>query len=146
MIGIKVNELTINKLHLGQKIKVTGIAFHDRSLAGEITAIDKQGESGSSGGVPTFSVEITVPHITVEEQSMIHVGMSAKVEISPEEASQLTVPIAAITEKNGVAYAKKWDDKSKTATEVSVKVGQTTEDAVVVLANLKAGDKIVVPN
>src|SRR3990167_786955 len=68
MIGIKVNELTINKLHLGQKIKVTGIAFHDRSLAGEITAIDKQGES-SNGAVPTFSVEITVPHITPEEQN-----------------------------------------------------------------------------
>ncbi|OGT45392.1 MAG: hypothetical protein A3E83_00170 [Gammaproteobacteria bacterium RIFCSPHIGHO2_12_FULL_41_20] len=144
MIGIKVNELTVNKLHSGQKIKVTGIAFHDYSLEGEITAIDKQGES-TGGAVPTFAVEITVPRLTTEQQNNIHVGMSAKVEITPDETPHLSVPITAVTEKNGIAYVKKWNEKMKKSVETPIKVGQTTEDAVIVLANLQAGDKVVAP-
>ncbi len=99
-VQIKVNELTINQIKLGQPVKVTGIAFPDYILDGKITRIDKQGEA-SNGGLPTFSAEVVVPHLTEAEKKEIHVGMSAKVEINIEEDKQIMVPITAVKEKNG---------------------------------------------
>lgn len=144
-IKIKVNELTINQLQIGQKVKVTGVAFPEYILAGEITRIDKQGES-SNAGMPTFSVVVAVPTLSVAEQNDIHIGMSAKVEIDIENQPQVTVPITAVTEKNGAAYLQIYDPKKKVVREVPVKTGQTTADAVAILSKLKPGEQIVIPD
>lgn len=143
-VRIKVNELTVNQLKIGQKVEVSGIAFPDYTLKGEISRIDRQGES-TSGGLPTFSVLVIVPKLTSQEQKTIHVGMSAKVEIKIEEEPQILVPIGALFEKNGNSYVQVFD-KHKKVQEVAVKTGKTTVDSVAILAGLKAGDKIVVAN
>ena len=144
-VRIKVNELTINQLKVGQKVKITGIAFPEDSLNGEIAEVDHQGES-SGGGLPIFEVAIIVPHLTKAQQQLIHVGMSAKIEIGIEETSQITVPIAAVTEKEGIPYVNWYDEKNHQLKEIAVKTGKTTIDSVAILAGLKAGDKIVVPD
>lgn len=144
-VRIKVNELTINQLHVGQKVKVTGIAFPDHVLQGAVKRVDKQGEP-SGGGLPTFSAEVVVPHLAAAEQKEIHVGMSAKVEIDIEDQPRLMIPIAAIQEKNGISYVKIFDVDKNKIQDVAIKTGKTTVDSVAVLAGLKAGDKIVVPH
>ncbi|RDI46592.1 efflux RND transporter periplasmic adaptor subunit [Aquicella lusitana] len=143
-VHIKVNELTVNQLRIGQKVKVTGIAFPDEILKGEIKRVDKQGEA-TNGGLPTFSVEITVPTLTAAQQKMIHVGMSAKVEINIEEAPQIMIPFAALSEKNGATYIRRYDTKTGKTPWVEVKTGKATADTVAILSGLKAGDKIVIP-
>lgn len=143
-VRIKVNELTVNQLNVGQKIKVTGIAFSDYILNGQIARIDRQGE-GSNSGLPTFLVEVIVPSLTDNQLKDIHVGMSAKVEINIEEQQQITVPIAAINDKNGVSYVKVLDEKSGNTHDLFVKTGKTTLDSVAILSGLKEGDKIVIP-
>lgn len=140
-VRIKVNELTVNQLKIGQKVKITGIAFPDYTLDGEINRIDKQGDS-ASGGLPTFSVEVIVAKLTADQQKEIHVGMSAKVEINIEEAAQITIPIAAIREKNGVSFVKVYDALSRKLTDAPVKTGKTTMDSVAILSGLKVGDTI----
>jgi multidrug efflux pump subunit AcrA (membrane-fusion protein) len=144
-VRIKVNELTVNQLHNGQKVTVSGIAFPDYQLQGEISRVDRQAESAGSG-IPSFVVEVAVPHLTKPQQEVIHVGMSAKVEINLNDDARIMVPITAILEKNGAAFVKMMDAKTLTIKEVAVRTGKSTPDAVAILSGLKAGDKIVVPD
>lgn len=144
-VQIKVNELTVNQLHPGQKIKITGIAFPEEILNGEILRVDRQGES-TSGGMPTFTVEVNVPVLTETQQKMIHVGMSAKVEIDLAEKPQIMIPLTALNEKNGEAFVEKLEAISGKKQLVAIKVGKSTMDSIAVLSGLKTGDKIIVSN
>jgi len=142
-IHIAVNEFNVNQLKLGQKVQVTGTAFPDFTLDGEIAAIDHQAQA-SQGGVPMFPVEIAVAKLTSQQQAIIHVGMSAKVEVNMKGEDQITLPLTALFEKKGVAYVRTKDEKTGKIKEVAVKTGQTTVDAVVIQEGLKPGDKVLV--
>ena len=144
-VRIKVNEMTVNQIKAGQKVSVTGAAFPDDLLTGEISRVDRQAEV-SNGGMPTFAVEVIVPTLTQAQQQYIHVGMSAKVEINIDDAPQIIIPINAIQEKNGNAFVKRYDNQSHSIIEIAVKTGTSTIDSVTVTAGLKSGDKIVVPD
>lgn len=144
-VRIKVNELTVNQLKAGQKVKVTGIAFPDHALDGEIARVDRQGEV-SGGGQPAFNVEISVLKLTQAQQKIIHAGMSAKIQIDIRQESQIMIPIMAVKEKNGDAFIQSYDEKTRKIREVAIRTGKTTMDSIAVLSGLKAGDKIVVPN
>ena len=141
-VRIKVNELTINQIKVGQPVKVTGLAFPDEILNGKIKRVDKQGES-VAGGLPMFAVEIAIPKLTSEQQRTIHAGMSAKVEINTGEAGQLMVPIKAVQELNGKTVVNVVDGDGRTHA-VIVKTGKTTSNAVSILSGLKEGDSIVI--
>lgn len=141
-IRIKVNELTVNQIKPGQKVKITGIAFPDYVLKGEVMRVDRQGEQ-SGGGIPNFTVEITVPHLTTDEQRAIHVGMSAKVEIVVANEPHIMVPVSAIYEKDGDTYVDVIDVATKQKHPALIKTGKTTIDAVAVLSGLQPGDNIV---
>jgi multidrug efflux pump subunit AcrA (membrane-fusion protein) len=141
-IHVDVNEFNINQIHAGQKVKITGIAFPDFVLQGQIAGIDRQGQM-NQGGVPVFPVEVIVPSLTKEQQNIIHAGMSAKVEIDMESQPEITVPISAVKEKNGLAYVEVKNDKTGKLQERLVKTGKTTENGVVIADNLKEGEQIV---
>lgn len=144
-VRIKVNELTVNQLKVGQPVKITGLAFPNDVLAGKIKRVDRQGEA-SNGGLPTFSAEVQAIHLTKAQQDIIHVGMSAKVEIDINEPAEILVPIAAVRENNGQSFVRVVDENKKTSHEVLVKTGKTTVDSVVILSGLKTGDKILAAN
>lgn len=144
-VRVKVNELTVNQLQVGQKIKVTGIAFPEEVLAGNVTRVDRQGEV-SGGGMPMFAVEVTVPKLTAQQQQIIHVGMSAKVEIDINEHPQIRIPMNALTEKNGEAFVQVINAKSGKHEMIAVKTGKTTMDSVAILSGLKEGQQLVIPN
>ncbi len=142
-IRVNVNEFNINQIKIGQKVSVTGAAFSDLVLQGEIAGIDRQAQS-SSAGMPMFPVEIIVPKLAHQEQKIIHIGMSAKVEINIESEPQITVPIAAVFEKKGQTFVNAKDPQTGKIQEIPVKTGQTTAEAVVIESKLKIGDKIVI--
>lgn len=141
-LRIKVNELTINQMKPGQKVTITGIAFPDYILQGEVKRVDKQGEQ-NSGGIPNFSVEVVVKKLSSAEQEAIHVGMSAKVEMVIEEEAKIMVPVNYVYEKDGESYIDVFDPKSQQRRATVVKTGKTTIDSVAILAGLKTGDRIV---
>lgn len=144
-VHIKVNELTVNQLKVGQHVKVTGIAFPEHVLQGSISRVDRQGEA-SSGGLPNFSVEIIVSKLSKQQQNEIHVGMSAKVEIDINENQQIMIPIKSISEKNSESFVKVYDESAGKLKNQLVKTGKTTMDSVAILSGLKQGDRIVIPN
>jgi len=143
-IRITVNEFNINQLKIGQKVSVTGTAFPNMILSGQIKAFDRQGQP-SSAGLPNFPVEIQVPALTKEQQAIIHMGMSAKVAIQTGSGSEIMIPIQGVIQKNEKAYVKLIDAKGKIK-EVAVETGQTTFDSVEIKSQLNPGDKIVVPH
>jgi HlyD family secretion protein len=144
-VQIKINELAVNQIKIGQAVKVTGIAFPEYVLDGKITRIDKQGEA-SNGGLPSFTAEVIVPKLTAKQKQDIHVGMSAKVEINIVDESQIMVPIKAIVEKQGASYVKLYDAKLKQIKEKLVQTGKTSNNSVTILSELKNGDQIVLPD
>lgn len=141
-IRVSVNEFNINQVKVGQKVKVTGAAFPDFILQGQIAGIDRQAQSNSTG-MPTFPIEIIVPQLSAKEQAQIHIGMSAKVEVNIEGEPQITVPIVAVFEKKGKTFLNVKDAKSGKVREVLVKTGQTTADSVVIESSLNVGDQVV---
>lgn len=142
-VKIKVSELTINQIKIGDKVKVTGIAFPDSVLQGEIKQIDRQGEA-SMNGLPTFPVIIEVPTITEKQQKAIHVGMSAKVEIDVREKPEVLIPFTAIHQKEGSTFVTVHNEKTNQQEERQVMTGKTTRNNVAILDGLKVGEKIVI--
>lgn len=143
MVRINVSEFGINELKVGQSVKITGSAFPNIELAGEISGIEHQGQM-SQNGIPSFPVEITVRNLTATQQAMIHIGMSAKVAIETQNGEGIYIPIKAIVEKDGKNYVNILDKKSGKPQQVTVSTGKTTLDSVLIEDNLKAGDKILV--
>lgn len=143
MVRVNVSEFNINQLKVGQKVKVTGAAFPDTELQGEIAGLDKQAQINSSG-MPVFPVEVIVPKLTAAQQAMIHMGMSAKVEVSIDSGAKITVPIDAVKEKTGASYVNVKDQKSGKIRAVAVTTGATTLDSVVIESNLVPGDQVVI--
>lgn len=144
IVRINVNEFNINQLKVGQKVHVTGAAFPEEVLVGEIAALDHQGHPSSNGGLPVFPVEVVVLHLTAAQQKIIHMGMSAKVAIQVGDGAPLTVPLRAVFQKEQQSFVKIRDQKTKMTREVLVKTGQTTLDAVVIESGLAAGDQVIV--
>lgn len=145
LIRIKVNELTVNQLKPGQKVKVTGVAFPEEILQGEVKRVDKQGEPSNSG-LPNFTVEVIVPKLNEKQQQIIHVGMSAKVQIDIDDTPQVIIPLNALQEKNGDTFVSLYNEKTRQTNLAAVKTGSTTLDSVTILSGLKVGDKIVIPD
>lgn len=144
MVRINVSEFNINQLKVGQKVKVSGAAFPNDVLQGEITGLDRQGQS-SQGGLPVFAVEITVPTLTEQQHAVIHMGMSAKVAIETGGDAALTVPLKAIIQKNGQTYVQVREKSSGKQREVLVKTGATTLDSVVIESGgITQGDELVI--
>lgn len=139
---VKVSEIDVNKIEPGQTATITGAAFPGIELKGEVTEVDKQALSESSG-LPTFPVIIKVAKLTNEQNQIIHVGMSAKIEIDLSSKKTITVPIKAVFEKNNKSYVNIQDPKTKTVQPVEIKTGQTTMDDVVVVSGVKEGDLVV---
>ena len=145
-INIKVNEVDINHLKVGQIATITGSAFPDVTLHGKISALNTQANDEGSGSLPTFPVTITVATLDDKQQQQIHVGMSAQVQITLQSAPQITVPISAVTLINGQKTVVLYDPVSSKTKIIKVKTGKTDKESVIILEGLKEGDTIVTNN
>lgn len=69
-----MDEVDIGKIRAGQKVVVTGDAFPNVSLEGNIKDIASQ---GSGNKVPTFDVTVTVNTVSAEQKQKVRLGMTA---------------------------------------------------------------------
>ncbi len=144
-ISINVDEIRINQLKVGDSATVTSAAFPGINLSGEIVAVSSQANSNTdSGGLPTFPVVVAVKNITTQEQQVIHVGMSAKVQINSISPAEIVIPIQAVKSKQNITYVNLINPVSGKTVQQLVQVGQTTVDGVTIINGLKPGDKIVI--
>lgn len=141
---IKVNEININNIKVGQTATITSDAFPNITLKGKVEYIVQQAVPGESGGTPTFPVNIIVSHLTPEQRKIIHMGMSAKVALQVESKPAIRVPISAVVMDQGVATVKVLDEKRNKILTVPVVTGATTLDSVEIQQGLKPGEKVIV--
>lgn len=142
-VNIDVSEVSINKLHKGQVAIVSGPAFPNINLTGQISTISYQANPNSfSGSLPTYPVSIVVPKLTAKQRKIIHPGMTAKVKITLDEGKQILIPIKAIDIESGKAYVMKKINNKFIKTRIVT--GTTTINTVEVLEGLQAGDKIAI--
>lgn len=142
---INVNEININSIKPGQKVNITGVAFPNILLHGQVKEVDIQAKNNLSSGLPTFPVKIEVAKVAESELRQIHVGMSAEVKLTIEQPPAIRVPLRTLIIKDNKTFAKLIDKEGKIK-EVEVITGHTTLDEVVIAKGLQAGDKLVVPN
>lgn len=143
-VDIQVPEIDIGKIKLDTPVTITGPAFPGINLNGKITAIAAQAKpaTNSTGGLPTFGVEISVPQLTAKQRKHIYVGMSAKINIHAQEGAVITIPIQAVYQKQDKAYVKLLVDNK--VQERMVTPGKTTLSDIVIEDGLKPGERVIV--
>lgn len=144
---VNVSEININLIKPNLPAKVIGDAFPGMELSGYVASVAAQAnpQEGSEGGLGMFEVVIKIPKATAEQQRIIHVGMSAQVELDIPEPPQIFLPIKAVYQKNGQRMVTILT-KSGKRREVVVITGKTTLTEVAIAEGISPGDRVVVPN
>ncbi|NDV27102.1 PAS domain S-box protein [Desulfovibrio sp. JC010] len=140
-ISAKVDELNINSLKLGQPVTVTGDAFPDHRLKGEIALISSQ--AGGEGKVPTFETTIRLPHLPKDIGKNVRIGMTANMQVETyANKKALMVPFSAINRSGGQTFLRvKETDGS--VHDVEVQTGYTTINEVEIVSGIKPGTTIL---
>ena len=147
-VQVKVSEINVNRIKPGMSVIVTGDAFPDIKLKGKVMAVASQADPDQSGGgagsLSMFNISIKIAKITVKQRKVIHVGMTAKIEIDIKKSPRIMLPIKAVIRKKGqntVTVVGALGARKS----VIVQVGETTPDGkIAILKGLKSGDKVVV--
>jgi len=143
-VMINVDEVSINRIKVEQKVVVTSPALPELVLNGYVKTVAAQAKvSENGGGGVTFAVQIVVPRLTPDERKIIHVGMNAKVELQIQDRPMIYVPIKAVKEQKGQTVVTILDQDGKQKV-VPVQTGRTTQTEVAIISGLKPGDKVVV--
>jgi HlyD family secretion protein len=143
-INVNVNEINIEQVAVGQKATITNVALPKLSLTGYVKNVSAQ--ASNSDALPSFAVTIVVPKLSAAFQSKLHFGMSAKAAIDVEHPARIVVPLNAVMQTAGNTSVKILNKQTGKTNLVPVVTGETTQDSVVILSGLKAGDQIVVPD
>jgi HlyD family secretion protein len=110
-VEVKVDETEIDKVAVGQKVKIKVDAFGDAEINGEVMQKTPLalGKSATTGGLSTqinvqeakeFRVVIRLVDLTEELQSGLRPGMSATATITTATATDvIAVPLQAVVEK-----------------------------------------------
>jgi multidrug efflux pump subunit AcrA (membrane-fusion protein) len=141
-----VSEVDIHHFKIGQKVLVTGPAFPHTTLVGRISAVAFQANaSSSSGSMAQFGISAKIPHVTSKQSNKIDIGMSTKIDVPIITQPEISVPINALSIKNGQTVVQKIDAQGQTIAQ-PVTVGTTMVSSATILSGLKSGDRVVVPN
>lgn len=142
---IKVDELQVSSLKVGQSVQVTADAVKDKTYEGLVTRVSMKGDT--SGGTTTYPVTVRI-----DETDGLRPGMNANAEIVVAQAKNaLTVPNAAIVRGNYVLVRQDSPsavnaDDSMSAPEgyvyVQVKTGVSDDNYTQVTSGLSESDTI----
>jgi HlyD family secretion protein len=144
-VSFMVSEVDVNRLHAGLKVSVTGVSFPGVTLAGKIISVASQASSSAGGGgnIAQFQVVVEIPKVSAAAQKVIHIGMSAKVDIGIKNPPRIMLPISAVSTNKGssVVSVQASDGTTKL---VTVTTGETTLQDVAIISGLKVGQKVIV--
>ena len=144
-VKTRVDEVEISKIKKGQKVIVSGDAFSDISLDGEISHISSQ--ATKQGDVPSFEITVKVKQLSAEHRKWARLGMSANLEVVIYNKSDaLMVPIDCVKSIGSDWLVRVRDRATREIREIKVETGITTLDSVEILKGLKPGDEVVKGN
>lgn len=136
----KVDETDLNQLRPGQQVEIRGDGFRDLVLSGELESIGVQGLEGDSQAGTMYRIVIALPPLTVAQQRLVRLGMSASAAIVIfHDDGALVVPAPAIRTDADKRLVRFRESASSPERQVAVSVGPATQDGVVV-TGLVPGD------
>lgn len=146
---MKVDELDVLKIFVGQEVSVTADALEDIEMTGHITNISL--EAITTGGVTEYPVTVEM-----DEVGALLPGMNVSATIVlEEEKNALCIPVDALT-RGDIVYVKNEEGQETDADaieagvpagfhEVTVKAGLSNDSYVQILSGLKETDEVYVP-
>lgn len=139
-INVSVSEVDINHIKVGLPAIITSIALPGVKLKGKVTEVGTQAKD-ARGASPEFICVVSATNLTQAQQKMIHVGMSAKVQILIVEPKSIVIPITAVSQVDGRSVVKVLRHGKEMTVEVTT--GETNLGSVVILSGLLLGDDLI---
>ena len=141
----RVDEVDVIKLRPGQRVRISGDAFPELELEGQVVRVSSQARTGRAGTVPTFEVSAAIGRLTDSQRRQLRLGMSAQVVVVVrDEPAALLVPLAAVQGELGQYWLRVRSKENGAAQRVPVEVGATTLNEAEIVRGLKAGDEVIV--
>jgi membrane fusion protein, macrolide-specific efflux system len=137
--NIKISELDISGVKVGQEATLTLTALTGKTYHGKIISVGSSGTTESN--VTTFPVAIEITDGGPE--ILVGMGVSADITVQVKE-NVLALPNQTITTTNGKHTVKLLKNGEEVVTEVSV--GLVLDTQFEITAGLKEGDVVVVPS
>ncbi len=142
-VRAQVDEIDIGRVRVGQPVTVTGDAFAEFTLRGEVTSVAAQAsqEQGRSG-LPSFGVTVHIRGVTAEQRTRLAVGMSANLAIiTYDNPAAVVLPPDAIRDMGEQRIVRV--RAGGQVREVPVTIGVTTPEGVEVRGAINAGDVVL---
>lgn len=143
---IGIDELDINKIHVGQDVEITSDALDGKTFTGKVDKVNING--ATAGGVTTYPVTVLIDGSPAE----LKPGMNVSAKIVVEDAGTvLCIPVDAVQRGNTVLVAGpgalgedgKLADPTKLE-EREVTLGRNDSEYIEVLSGLEEGDVVYV--
>ncbi|MGN0345379.1 MAG: efflux RND transporter periplasmic adaptor subunit [Lachnospiraceae bacterium] len=146
---MKVDELDVLKIYVGQEVRVTADALEEVEMTGHITNISL--EAIMTGGVTEYPVTVEM-----DEVGDLLPGMNVSATIVlEEEKNALCIPVDALMRGN-IVYVKNEEGQETDAEaiaagvpagfhEVTVQAGLSSDSYVQILSGLTEADEVYVP-
>lgn len=145
---VRIDELDINKIQVGQKVEITADALDGEQFTGTVDKVNINGTT--AGGVTTYPVTVKVDGAP----AALKPGMNISAKILVEHAGEvLTIPVDAVKRGSEVLVAgpgcldENGNVADLTAVETrQVTLGRNDENYIEVLEGLSEGDVILIEN
>jgi multidrug efflux pump subunit AcrA (membrane-fusion protein) len=138
-VSASVAEADLPSLKLGQDSNVT-LTASGLLAAGKVTQISPVGSGGSSGGVVSYPILVSLAQPPAGTAS----GMSASISITTAQASNvLAVPSIALVGSATAGYSVRVLDSASQPQLVSVQVGLVTSSMAEIQSGISAGTAVV---
>jgi len=143
LVKANLNEVDIDKVHLGQSVKITADALPKRAFRGRVTRISPASiVDERSQGIVRFPIEVTVAGTHAD----LKPGMTANTEIACQRANRvLWVPNDTIFEKKGKSYVTVVTGEKTpqpTTKDREIKPGLANDSRTEICSGVKEGEKV----
>lgn len=136
---MKIDELDINKVKIGQTVTVTADALPDKGFVGQVTSI--AGKGTAANGVSNYLVQVTI-----SEPGALKPGMNVNAKTTVAEKSDvILVPASSVWKKDGKSFVTLPAGSTGKSSDVNVELGINNKDYIEIAKGLNVGDEIVIP-
>ena len=145
MVTGAVDEVDVNRVKIGQLVKIESDAVPGGAISGRIVGISAEADGqGRNGEAPTFAVRATFVATGEALQQTIRIGMSARMTIETYSNPQsIILPPTAIIDASTVPKVRLQDDDGNSV--VPITLGGSFPEGIEVLSGLKFGDRVLSP-
>ena len=145
-VSAKVDEVDVQKLEPGQKVRVQGEGFSGVTFEGKIDHVSTVAEKSGGSDLTIFPVRVVIPDLSSRDREKIRLGMTANMQAQVySNPKALLVPIDAVFSSSGGHFVRVPGEKEGEVQRVEVEPGITTMRMVEIKSGLDSGDKVVLP-